>query len=442
MTRLAAVVVALGPGMVVPLPAAAQTPAPVHLTLDEAVRRGLDASHRVAEAVARGHAAEAVVGERHASALPQLLAQGGYTRTNHVDTFGILLPNNQLRVIYPDIPDNYRTRLDAQWPVYTGGRVGALERAARIEATASADEIATARADLTLEITRAYWTLVTASESQRVVDESVTRIDAHLRDVRNQLDAGLVPPNDVLSVEAQESRQRMLAIQARGARDVAESELARLVGVPPGTPLRVDAATTAPEPSVASVDALLQQARQQRPERAALVKRMASANERTRAASAGARPTVGVGGGFDYARPNPRIFPREEAWRTSWDASINVNWPIFDGGRARSEVAEASASARALQEQLEDFDARLAVEIRQRLTDVTSARSAIGAADDAVRSATEARRVVGDRFNAGVATSTDVLDAQVALLQAELDRTQAVANAHLAEARLARAVAR
>ncbi len=442
MTRVAAVLVALASVVVLPLSALAQSPAVVQLTLEEAVRRGLETSHRVAEAVARGQASEAVVGERHAATLPLLLAQGGYTRTNHVDTFGILLPNNQFRVIYPDIPDNYRTRLDVQWPIYTGGRVDALERAARIEATASADEIATARADLTLEITRAYWTLVTASESLRVVDESVNRIDAHLRDVRNQLNAGLVPPNDVLSVEAQESRQRMLAIQARGARDVAESELGRLVGVQPGTPLAVEAETAASERSPGGLDALLQRAREQRPERAALVKRIASANERTRAATAGTRPTVGIGGGFDYARPNPRLFPREEAWRTSWDASVNVNFPIFDGGRARSEIAEATASTRALQEQLEDFDARLAVEVRQRLTDLTSARAAIAAADDAVRSATEARRVVGDRFNAGVATSTDVLDAQVALLQAELDRTQAVANAHLADARLARAVGR
>ena len=62
------------------------------------------------------------------------------------------------------------------------------------------------------------------------------------------------------------------------------------------------------------------------------------------------------------------------------------------------------------------------------------------AASDAVRSAAEARRVVGERFNAGVATSTDVLDAQVALLQIGLDRTQVSAAARLAEARLARAL--
>ena len=59
-----------------------------------------------------------------------------------------------------------------------------------------------------------------------------------------------------------------------------------------------------------------------------------------------------------------------------------------------------------------------------------------------MQAATEARRVVGERFAAGVATSTDVVDAQVAILQAQMDRTQAVASARLAEARLNRAVGR
>jgi outer membrane protein len=420
--------------------AQAQEAAPLRLTLDESIRRSLDTSHRIAEAVARGDAAEAVVGTRRAAKLPQLAAQAGYTRTNHVDEFGIPQANNQLRVIYPDVPDNFRTRLDLQWPIYTGGRLDALERAARIDATASADEVAAARLDLTLEATRAYWALVTATEARRVVDEAVARADAHLNDVRNQLTAGLVPPSDVFTAEAQESRQRMLAVQARTARDVAEAELGRLVDAAPGTAIEAtDAPVAAPVPA-SSIDALVTLARQQRPERAALAKRVETAGERGRAAAAGDKPVVAIGGGIDYARPNPRIFPRDETWRPSWDASINVNWPLFDGGRTRSETAEASAQGRALVERLADFDASLAVEIRQRVLEIEASRAAIGAATDAVRSATEARRVLGERFSAGVATSTDVVDAQLALLQAELDRTQAIANAHLADARLARAL--
>jgi outer membrane protein len=382
------------------------------------------------------------VAERRAAMLPRLAAQAGYTRTNHVQTFGILLPNNQFKTIYPDIPDNYRTRLDLQWPIYTAGRLDRLEEAAGAEASASAHDLDAARADLRLEITRAYWALVTATESQRVVDESVTRVDAHLRDVRHQFQAGLVPPNDVASVEAQASRERLLSVQARTTRDVAEADLARLVGAAPGTALQPMSALTLPSPPAGTAAALVQQGRSERPERAALARRATAAAQRLQAAAAGLKPTIAVAGGFDYARPNPRIFPREPAWRDSWDAIVNVDWPLLDGGRTRAEMAETSALKRAAEERLAEFDQRLEVEVRQRLSELDASRAAIAAADDGVRSATEARRVVGDRFGAGVATSTDVLDAQIALLQAELDRTQALANARLAEARLARAVGR
>jgi outer membrane protein TolC len=64
----------------------------------------------------------------------------------------------------------------------------------------------------------------------------------------------------------------------------------------------------------------------------------------------------------------------------------------------------------------------------------------VQAASDAVKSSAEARRVVGDRFAAGVATSTDVLVAQVALLETELARTRALAAERLAEARMERTV--
>jgi outer membrane protein TolC len=413
---------------------------PLTVTLEEAIVRGLATSHRLAEAAARGEAADAVAAERHAALLPQIAGQAGYTRTNHVDEFGILLPNNQVKIIYPDVPDNYRARLDLQWPIYTAGRLDALERAARTEAAASADDLAAARADLRLEITRAYWALVTAAESVHVVDESVTRVGAHLRDVRNQLSAGLIAPNEVLSVEAQESRQRMLSIQARATRDVAEAELGRLIGAEPGTAIQPASALDAPGPESATTATLIATARRQRAEGAALAKRVKAADQRKAAAAAGRKPTIAIGGGLDYARPNPRIFPREAAWRESWDASINVNWPLADGGRTRAEVAEATAMARAAGERLAEFDAAVAVEIRQRLSELESSRAAIEAATDAVRAAAEASRVVGDRFNAGVATSTDRLDAHVALIQADLDRTQALANARLAQARLARAL--
>ncbi len=429
--------------LVVPASAFGQgaAPTPVTLSLDDAVARAVEASHRLDEARARGDAAAAAVGSRHAPTLPQVTAQAGYTRTNHIDEFGILLPNNQLRVIYPDIPDNYRSRLDVQYPLYTGGRLNALELAARREQSATSRDLDAATADVRLDATRAFWNLVVARENQRVVNESLAGMTAHVRDVHNQFEAGLVPPNDELTARAQEARQRMLSIQSRTVRENAEADLARLVGLAPGTPIDVAAPLTPPD-LIESFEALVASARQSRPERQALEERVAAAGSRLRAADAGRKPTVGVSGGVDFARPNPRIFPRLGEWRESWDASVNVSWSLFDGGRTKSDTAEASAGVRAMQARLAEFDSLVALDIRQRLSELESSRAALDAADMAVQASTEARRVVGDRFAAGVATSTDVIDAQVAILQAQLDRTQAVAAARLAEARLNRAAGR
>jgi outer membrane protein TolC len=263
-----------------------------------------------------------------------------------------------------------------------------------------------------------------------------------VRDVRNQLDAGLVPPNDVFSAEAQQAHQRMLSVQAVLARDLAAADLARLVDVDVSAEIVPASELEAPPAPAAAIDLLVAEARRSRPERAALESRIAAAEERQRAAAAGRKPTLAVAGGFDYARPNPRIFPRQDVWTESWDASLNVSWPVFDGGRTRAEIAEASASLRAVRERLNEFDSVLTVEVRQRSAEVAASGAAVAAADAGIRSASEALRVVNERFAAGVATSTDVVDAQVALLQASLDRTQALAAARLAEARLDRALGR
>ena len=132
--------------------------------------------------------------------------------------------------------------------------------------------------------------------------------------------------------------------------------------------------------------------------------------------------------------PNPRIFPRQARWQTSWDASVNVELAAVRRRPERGPRWPRHAATRAAQARLAEFDAVLAVEIRQR-HQRARAPAAPPSTPPTTASAppTEARRVVGERFAAGVATSTDVLDAQVALLQAELDRTQALANARLAE---------
>lgn len=419
----------------------------VRLTLDEAVARGLANSQRLAELRARTEGAEAAEAGRAAASMPSIALLGGYLRTSHVEEFSIAQPGQPPRIIYPDIPDNFRARIDLQWAIYTGGRTDALERAARAEREAAGEELAAARSDLRLEIARAFWALVTAREAEAVLARSLESLDAHVRDLRSRLDQGLIPPNEVLSAEAQHSRQRVLAIEARNTRAIAEADLGRLLGtdheeqIEPAVALELPRDVT-PPPADVPATALIADARAHRPERRVLERRIDASRARGDAAASAGLPQIGVASGYDYARPNPRIFPRSGEWRDSWDVSVNVSWLLWDGGRRRADLAEVAAGTRAAEARLSEFDRQTAFEVRQRSLEVDSSRAAIAAASDGVRSAIEARRVLGERFSVGVATSTEVLDAEIAVLQAELDRTRALANARLAEARLERAVGR
>ena len=426
--------------------AAARQPAsPVRLTVADAVARGVETSHRLAELKAREQGAQAAVTSASLADRPIFNVSGGYNRTNHVPIFAVPQPDGRLIVVYPDIPDNFSSRVGFQWPIFTSGRTDALERAAVAEASAAAADIQAAQADLKLEIVRAYWAAATAREAERVLEESSARAEAQLNDARQRFNVGLIPPNEVSSLEAQRSRERAQLIEAGNIRESALVDLRRLIGAAPETVIdlseRLDESVVS-QSEASSVDALITSALAARSERRALERRIESAEARQQAVLATAKPTVSAFGDLDYANPNPRIFPRQGKWQRTWDLGVSASWNFFDFGRVRAQAAEASAVVLATRARLAEVDQLVSADVRQRLLDLDSSRAVVVAASDAVKSAAEARRVVTDRFAAGVATSTDVLVAQVALLESELARTRALAGVRLAEARLERATGR
>ena len=249
----------------------------------------------------------------------------------------------------------------------------------------------------------------------------------------------------MLSARAQRARQRVLLIQAENDVALAEAQLARLVGGQPGERFVPVTPAARPTPGIETLlqtptEGLAKQAAEARSERLALTLRQRALRSGADALLFATRPQLGVLGAVEPARPNARFVPRADRWHTSWDLGVTLTWAVWDGGRSRAERAAAAAQADALSARIQDFDAVVAVDVRQRQLDQVATRAAIAASTEAVEASTEARRVVGERFAAGVATSTEVLDSDVALLEAELERTRLEATLRLSEARLVRAV--
>ena len=429
----------------VPAVAWAQTAQPLSLTLEEAIGRGLAAAPRVAAAKAREQAAGATVSAEAAGRQPVVSTGAGFLRTNHVDAFGLTLPDGTLRTIFPDIPDNYQAHAEVDVPIYTAGRLGALVSSAKAERAAAADDRESTEADLRLEIAGAYWSLVTARAGVTVLEQGLARADATVSDARARVEAGFLPPSDRLSAEAERARESVRLIQARHEAALAELTLDRLVGADLGQPIATASPMAEPDPAADALERrgvvdLVNHARQGRPELGSLQAHADALEAAAEASRAAVRPSVAGVGTVEPARPNPIFVPRADDWKVSWSLGVNVNWALWDGGRAQAQAAAQTAQAEALRRQADDVEAGIGVEIRERLLDLDADRAALSASVEAVTAATEAHRVVAERFRAGVATSTEVLDAEVALLEAALESTRLTAAQRLDEARLRHAI--
>jgi outer membrane protein TolC len=423
--------------------ARAQTALP--LTLDEAISRGLANAPRLADVRAREAAAESIIASRNAIRLPTITANGEYFRTNHIEPFGVVQPIAGPVVVFPDIPNTFRVGADVTVPLYPMRAAEAFVESARADFRAVAAEGRAQAEDVRLEVARAYWTLVTARESVSVLEQALRRTDAQVADVKTRVDTGLLPPNDLLTAQAQRARQFVQLIQARNAVAFAEADLARLIGLDSGQSIvpatAVDLATPgAAELAAQPVEKLSGLARERRGERTALLERQQSLRSSADAVVGASEPRIAARAGVQPSRPNQMFVPRTDEWRTSWNVGVQMTWLLWDSGKAKADRATAIAQADAVGYQIEAQDDLMVLEIRQRLWDLDAARAALAASGEAVVAATEARRVVQERFSAGVATSTELLDAEVALLEAELERTRLAASLRLNEARLIRSV--
>jgi outer membrane protein TolC len=417
-------------------------PDPARLTLEEALERAIEVAPGLRALDADVAAADAETRVTRADRRPQVDLSAGYARWSNIPVFSIIDPTGTEQVIYPNIPDNWTTLLGVSYPLYAGGGPASVERAAESESAAAREDFRTGKADLVLEVTRAYWALVTARADRRVLVESMRSYDAHLADARNRERIGLAARNEVLAVRVDRDRAELGKIRAVNSEARAQADLARLLDFPVGTPIDPVESVEPDAPVPRDADALVEEAFSTRPESASMRQRIAAAEARIGAERSARRPSVTLAANYEYANPNRRIIPPTADWKGTWDVGVAVSFRAYDGGRAAASVARAQSRAEALRERLDGLERRIRLEVTSALLDIDSAWAAVPVAERSVESALEDVRVTRERYREGVTPSSDLLDAEARLLRVQLDRTRALVAVRLARADLDRAVGR
>ncbi len=136
------------------------------------------------------------------------------------------------------------------------------------------------------------------------------------------------------------------------------------------------------------------------------------------------------------------ILPPVDEFNDTWDVSLNLTYRFWDGGKRRARVERAESEAEAAARRLESLDLTIREQVTATWHELAAARAALPVAGAGLASAEENRKVAGDRYREGLLASSEMLDAEVALLQAGLSRTAAEIQIQLGQARLTRVLGR
>ncbi|MEP0823128.1 MAG: TolC family protein [Ignavibacterium sp.] len=398
------------------------------LTLAEAVQSALARHPSLRIAEARSLAADERTSELRSGLFPQLRFTGRAALLSEVPEFTV--PFLGPTPLFPSITENYGTRLSLQQTVFTGFRLKGSIDAADANAAAVRFEYQREKSDLIVNVTTAYWSAYRATRLEEVLRQSVEQVSAHLRDVQNYERQGLATTAEVLKVETQLSDIRVKLIQAQGALKIAQMTLNSLMGRALETPVAPsdDPVALGEAGLPGSLEEAVRIARERRPEIRASRERRAMQEALVTASAGGWYPSVVLAANFDYARPNPRVIPPEDRWHRTWDVGVQVQWNIWDWFATESQTEQARAQLSQAEAVLAQVTDAVALEAAQSFFSLKEARERIDASRLGARQAQESYRITNEKFRQGLATSSDLLDAEVALLQARMTEANALAE--------------
>ena len=412
------------------------------LTLEEAIVLGKANNKALLASSAKVDAAIARAAEARAALLPALRMQAGYSHLSEVDPFQVKLPGSPTPIeISPIILDGYTFRIGVQQPLFTGFKLSSNARAADLLAEASASDRKNDQADLVLTITGAYWTLYQTGQTRALMDENVTRLESYRKDTENLLKSGLATNNDRLRIEVQLANARLQQIDAANDVQVAMLQLNNLIGLPLETGIRTAAQPGAGgEPALPEAVPAVQQSVLSRPDLQAMQTRVEASKEYITVARSGWWPQMFFAGSYYYARPNPRYQPALDEFRGTWDLGVSLQWDIWTWLTPARQTEQASAQLRQHELLFAQMYDNAKMELTRARLAVDRARKRIAVAETGVQQSEENVRTLRDKYRNGLATSTEILDADLAMLQAKTNLTASRVELEVASARLTRAM--
>lgn len=405
---------------------------PPPLTLEESIRTALANNTDVRRAEERAAKARAVTQQARAGRGPQVSAGVTHSWTGPIASMTV-----GGQAVALGVPETTMAQLSLALPVDISRQISTAVESADLARLAQEFELAAVRQSVALQVQEAYLAVLRAQALENVAREALAAAQEHHQIAQLQQKAGVVPPFDVLRAEVQVASYRQELLVKQNAVDLAIANLNRVMGTDVNRPWRLVEPTVA-ERVTTELAAGQQEAEQRRPEVLQAQTLLQAARKGIKLARAGLQPSFTLTGGYSYDANPSDLGGQSE----SWNVSATVSLPLFDSGVTHARVRQAQADVSAAELTERDARQQVSLEVRQAYLSLHEAEQRMSTTEKDVAQAREALRLAQVRYKAGVSTSVEVTDAEVAFAQSRSSQVNALYDYRLAQARLARAVGR
>ena len=395
------------------------------LTLTEAIDLGLKNSNQLKGNEAKILEATANIKEAEERKLPEASVSGSYLYLPVKPT--IDMKSGSGSGGSPSVSQAMYGTANVSLPLYNGGKIKyGIESAKLLEQAVKLDA-ENDRASVIMNITSACINLYKAYTAIGLVKENLQQSEQRVKDLTNLEKNGLLARNDLLKAELQSSNIELTLLDAESNYKLACVNMCIMMGLPEQTVLIPDKSGLALPASIKTIDEYEQDAIQNRKDIAAVNFRKKNADLSLKTIKADKYPSISLTGGYIAAD-----IPKFLSVYNAINIGVGIKYNIASLWKNKSKIQQAEARVKQITAGENMLADNIRLQINEAYQHYLVSVKKIQVYEKAVIQATENYRITKNKYDNTLATTTELLDADVALLQAKLRVTNAKADSFIA----------
>jgi len=315
--------------------------------------------------------------------------------------------------------------LDLAWTLFDFGRREALVRAGVERLSAANFAFGRKHQEIAYRVTNSYFVYQSALAKVTAGQQTLDSAKSNSASVRAKLDQGLATKPDLLLAIQEQAKAGYDLQEARGSVIQARVELMSNLGVSPAYTLQLTDMSKLPLPAelVISVEKIIDQALDQRPDLMARLAELRAREAEVKKARADYWPKISLRGmiGNQYwgnVHTNPASNQSYSANNMVETAMLNVEWTLFDGFERSNAVLEAQAKTKGAQAQIEALRLEIMRDIWKAYADIKTQLEKREFALALLQAAEESYAASQESYTHGFSTVIELLSAQKDLARA------------------------